>query len=599
MPDKKLNINQKTVMQLFDDKESFFLIPDYQRPYAWTDDECSTLWEDLCIFACPDEDYTAFNPAEEYFLGSIVIFKNNEGKFEVIDGQQRLITILLMLRAFYKVIDENFKTFCSDRSITPEMIDMLDTVRKNIAKVIWQTNEFGKPDKSRIKIDSLVATDDDREEMLVILRDGALPKPKRGRYAKNYRFYLDSIKELQEDKNKFRWLIYLPIRIMNSCILFPIEAGNQKSALRIFSTLNDRGKPLSDSDIFKVQLYKAFSEEGKRDYFLKQWRELELLCEKIFNPKSGTPLDELFRRYMYYAATKEVIHNTNKHHLDTTMKSIRSFYERQDYRILRAEHEHTFAELQILADFWNNVFIQNDKIFSERVLKRLFVLCYAPNALWTYITSVYFMHNRKSDGTLEENNFCSFLNKITAFIWGQSIIAVRNSNALRSPLFTEMTNILQNKPVTFSGYTFDIDDLRYKIDNFNFSGAKRITRSMLAWRAFQFEEQELIPITTALDAEHICSYAGIDKEIYESIGNKSFLEKKIKDIAKVFNFRDKKKYYTGLIHLKKQGTQIYELLKIAREHITFSKSDIEKRQKNITEDFVNFVKANGLTFKRI
>ena len=81
---------------------------------------------------------------------------------------------------------------------------------------------------------------------------------------------------------------------MNNCILLPIEAESQDTALRIFSTLNDRGKPLSDADIFKAQFYKHFSKLGKKEEFIAQWKKLEELCERIFHPISGTPMDELF-----------------------------------------------------------------------------------------------------------------------------------------------------------------------------------------------------------------------------------------------------------------------------------------------------------------
>jgi hypothetical protein len=43
----KLNVDHKTIKALFEDKKSDFLIPDYQRPYAWTDEQCQTLWDDL------------------------------------------------------------------------------------------------------------------------------------------------------------------------------------------------------------------------------------------------------------------------------------------------------------------------------------------------------------------------------------------------------------------------------------------------------------------------------------------------------------------------------------------------------------------------
>ena len=98
----KLNIDQKAVKTLFSDKKADFLIPDYQRPYAWEEKECQTLWDDLFSFALPEEDSDKFNSDEEYFLGPIVTFKNDEGKMEIIDGQQRLTTLMLLLRAFYE-----------------------------------------------------------------------------------------------------------------------------------------------------------------------------------------------------------------------------------------------------------------------------------------------------------------------------------------------------------------------------------------------------------------------------------------------------------------------------------------------------------------
>ena len=109
---------------------------------------------------------------------------------------------------------------------------------------------------------------------------------------------------------------------MNNCILLPIEAESQDTALRIFSTLNDRGKPLSDADIFKAQFYKYFSGLGKKDEFIRKWKDLEIICDSIFHPLTGTPMDELFTRYMYYERAKQ----GNK---STTTEALRKFYEKK------------------------------------------------------------------------------------------------------------------------------------------------------------------------------------------------------------------------------------------------------------------------------
>lgn len=54
----KLNIDQKSIRTLLTDRKADFLIPDYQRPYAWGEDECATLWDDLFSFALNRPDFS-------------------------------------------------------------------------------------------------------------------------------------------------------------------------------------------------------------------------------------------------------------------------------------------------------------------------------------------------------------------------------------------------------------------------------------------------------------------------------------------------------------------------------------------------------------
>ena len=136
----KLNIDQKKIKQLFEDKRSDFLIPDYQRPYAWGEDECQTLWKDIFDFAFPDKKPEKFDSDEEYFLGPIVTFENNK-KLEVIDGQQRLTTLMLLLRVFYKRL-EKMEDENSMRT------------KQNLAQCIWKSDEFGNENKEKLKRNS-------------------------------------------------------------------------------------------------------------------------------------------------------------------------------------------------------------------------------------------------------------------------------------------------------------------------------------------------------------------------------------------------------------------------------------------------------------
>ena len=575
----KLNVDQKTIMLLFSDKKSDFLIPDYQRPYAWEETQCQTLWDDIFSFAFPDNNCDKFDSNEEYFLGSIVTFENENNKKEVIDGQQRLTTLMLLLRAFYA----KFGNMQDDRSIS---------TRKRISQCLWKTNEFGDADTNVLKIDSEVATDNDKDEFLDILKTGFVNKELKSNYAKNYRFFQENIdKFLSEYPSYFA---FLPARILGNCILLPVEAESQDTALRIFSTLNDRGLPLSDADIFKAQFYKHYSAKKEKETFIERWKELEEICGKIFRPLNGTPMDELFTRYMYFIRAK-------KGNKSSTTEALRKFYEKDKYALLKQDE--TLQNLRILADFWNDVYRQNSDRFSNSVLKKLFVLNYAPNGMWNYFLSVYFLQNKDDNKQLDEKRLEHFLSKIIAFVWAYSFTNP-GVNALRTPVYAEMINIVTGKVINFVDFKFDKNTLETAIKNFEFKNGRPITKSMLTWWTFTDETQSLPLLRSSFEIEHIFAKKRqendkslTDIKNLESLGNKSLLEDKINIRASDYRFIDKIKYYQGFSNDKgqvKQGTIIAELKKLLTTNNDFTEQDIKNRNKNIIDSFLDYLKYNEL-----
>ena len=578
----KLNVDQKSIYELLSDRKADYIIPDYQRPYAWDEDSCQTLWDDIFSFAIPDNDATKFDTSDEYFLGSIVTFENDKKQQEVIDGQQRLTTFMLLLRAFYdrftKMQDQDSKDF-SER----------------IASCIWKTNEMGKPDKEHLKIDSVVATDKDKDEFLSILKTGNVNSSQTSRYANNFRFFLKKVDDFINDFPKFAEK--LPARILNNCILMPIEAESQDTALRIFSTLNDRGLPLSDSDIFKAQFYQYYKQksEDDRDEFIKDWKKLEETCEKIFHPITGTPMDDLFTRYMYFIRAKR---DNNK---SSTTESLRRFYERDKYSVLKQDD--TFENLKDLAQFWEDITDQNRERFSEGVLKKLFILNYAPNSMWNYFISVYYLANRTEDGKLDDEDFKMFLDRTIAFIWGYAIMHP-GVNALRTPIFAEMLNIVNLNEVTFSDFKFDKEQTRSAILIYDFKNGRPITKSMLALRMMLNKEQSYPKLSQQFDIEHIYPRKRQENEKglsnnrqIDLLGNKSLLEKRINIRASDYRFEDKIKYYQGFDNSRGQrigGTENLELKNISNVYKKFGEKEIVERTNLFIDDFMNLLDKNGL-----
>ena len=211
--------------------------------------------------------------------------------------------------------------------------------------------------------------------------------------------------------------------------------------------------------------------------------------------------------------------------------------------------------------------------------------------------------DERVDGLLDDDKFYDFLSRVTAFIWAY---AVTNSgvNALRTPVYAEMVNIVNNQPVTFDAFRFDVQAVTNSFNNYIFSNNRPITRAMLTWWAFQDDKQELLSLESRLDIEHIFPRNRQEKEhslsnrrSLELLGNKSLLEKRINISASDYRFADKKKYYNGYTNLRKQwkeGTKIKELRDIAETNTDFQEKDIVQRNTAIIFAFTEYLKDNDL-----
>ena len=213
------------------------------------------------------------------------------------------------------------------------------------------------------------------------------------------------------------------------------------------------------------------------------------------------------------------------------------------------------------------------------------------------------MSNRDFNGLLDDECFYEFLNRITAFIWAY---AVTNPgvNALRTPIFAEMMNIVNRQPVRFSDYLFNTQQLQNVFNNYTFSNNRAITKAMLTWWAFQDPSQELLSLESVMEIEHIYARNRQEKEHslsnprnIESLGNKVLLEKRINIRASDYRFSDKVKYYRGFENSRKQkkeGTKIKELTTIAENASDFTETDIVQRNAKIIFGFVEYMHLNGL-----
>lgn len=244
-----LNAEQKNLLKIFKIEEQY-VIPEYQRPYSWEYEQCLQLYNDIM------EEYLIIKTNEipqEYFIGNLIIAKSDEKKdsLEVIDGQQRLTTLLI----FIKVLS----FFAIELKILKEIIERVDWTGKSNGFRI-NSEVFEAEDKKNLQTILNYTLEDLEQQYLnsVDQKGNFRPKKFDNHFERNIVYFYKWIKDFSCDNNIEQFVEYL----LQKVYLLPIELtgktqddANEK-ALTIFETINNRGLNLEDADIFKAKLYK-------------------------------------------------------------------------------------------------------------------------------------------------------------------------------------------------------------------------------------------------------------------------------------------------------------------------------------------------------
>lgn len=571
---KNIQTETGSIQQLFTDNKNLFLVPDYQRAYSWTEEQCEILWNDFCDFVFPNGDTNAFdNDKDEYFLGVIVTFRNEHDQDEVIDGQQRLTTLILLMRAFYRALG-------GDNGTRSKVVDKL-------GECIWKTTELGDLDKSSLKITTEILQRDANKILQRILSTGTTDKTDKSKYAVNYRFFQEAIQELKKEFGEEQ-IQYLPARITKNCFLTRIRADSQDFALQMFSTLNDRGLELSAIDIFKATIYKFYNAKSSlaRDEFVERWQELERRAEKTFGKNHGlsvNPLEFLFTCYSY-------------RNCSTASKNLRRSYEKDNYAVLRDTK--IFAELFSLTDFFDDLLGRNGLRFSSEIIRYAHILFRAKSASIWLILAHYFLCERDDANRLDEKIFAEFLERLLAFLLAHAITTV-HTHALRGYTFRTLANLKNPVMKGHKSYTFSADTIKYEMHNFGVMKQKKLMMSLvLNWWTFRDENQEIPPIDQKFDVEHIFpkNLAGsfeslLNKASLNSLGNLALLEHGKNVHAAGYRFEDKRKVYLGYEKNGKfqKGTMNRELQQLAKTLNQFGEIEINLRNEQMIEEILAFV----------
>lgn len=544
-----------------------FVIPEYQRPYSWTEEQISTLFEDITDFS--QNVGGSGREGALYFLGSIVSYINDKNECEIIDGQQRLTSLFLLLRAILHKL-ENSEDKNSDEA---------QNFIRIISSCLWKADKLtGKIDRKKPLITSRVINNEGNEILYHILELGEANPKAKDNYSKNY-LILQSLFNDFCSKASVGNIVYdFVYALLYQVIVLPITADTQDTALTIFSTLNNRGLPLSHADIFKAKIYNTLSESEKKN-FITQWQNIERRATDL---QLRDNITSLFTYYMPYLRAQE----GDK---DTTSPSVRTYYlANKGERLLQNDLLDQLTKiLNVWEVVWANSDIKDEKWDNNAQIRQaLDILISYPNDHIKYPMLVFYLaHHTEPDF---EYTFLLFLHKllyecIIRFVYYPSVNAIKNyMPKLNADILT--TNHPSFESAFVAMPTFSEDDFKKNIVRPHY----RLLSMLLKIYAYKYQLVEngiakyLLPANWQIEHifpqkwdSHYFDISETEQELIEHIGNKIPFEQKLNIQAGNGFFSTKKEKY--------QESNI-QVVKMLLSYSDWTPQNIEARDKQVTDE---------------
>ncbi|MCO4053052.1 MAG: DUF262 domain-containing protein [Bosea sp.] len=239
-------------------RQLHYIVPEHQRDFAWTDDEVSQFWDDITFGMQNDT---------EHFLGPIVVRQVEEGRlYEVIDGQQRLTTSLILLAAMRNFYHENNDTLA--QTLQSTYFGYVDRrTRETHPKFSMNTtnNETFKSFITSIKPQSAIDVE---------LANRRL-KLSNGKILHCYLNLKEKINKLCTIDGRITLSPLADIEeyIKEKLSIIQIIVSDEADAYTLFETLNERGIELSILDLLKNHLFKVAGAGASREAMKQKWFE--------------------------------------------------------------------------------------------------------------------------------------------------------------------------------------------------------------------------------------------------------------------------------------------------------------------------------------
>ena len=250
-------------------KSPQFVIPIYQRTYSWTEKECGQLWDDI-VHTGEDDAIAA------HFVGSIVYIEqglyqvSSQSPLLVIDGQQRLTTVMIILEALARHLGdkEPVEGFSARKLRNYYLLNPLEEGERGFKLILTQT---------------------DKQNLIALMRQMTPPEESSVRIMDNFDFFEKQIKGLGGDISGL-------CKGLAKLVIVDISLSrDQDNPQLIFESMNSTGRELSQADLIRNYILMGLEPSQQTQLYEEHWRPMEV----AFGQKAyDKHFDSFMRHYL-------------------------------------------------------------------------------------------------------------------------------------------------------------------------------------------------------------------------------------------------------------------------------------------------------------
>lgn len=398
-----MKATETTILKFIGGEDKVFIIPPFQRNYAWTTEQCEELFEDIL---------TAVKDNKNHYLGNIVYYEgeNNGASFSeniLIDGQQRVTTILLLLCAIRDVVsDEETKKKINRKYLKNEDVDPNNLYRVRLKQTDYDNGIFEK------------------------LINETLDPNEKGKIAENYRRFKDLLSDSNIDpKQIFEKIPKLEVVEVN------LQTNELRTVQKIFEKINSTGKPLSAADLLRNYLLISDSVGKQKKLYTDYWLNIE-------NTITADHISEYIKDYLIMKICEDV-------------KKSEVYKEFKNYVLNNAlSQEVILKDLRDYATYYKAIFTKNTS--NKKLDREIKIL----NHLLSSDMYCLFMYLLKKRDEIDQAEMLKIFNLLRCFLTRFRVVgASRGGGALRSVIHSLLKK-LQNSTIQCS-----FEDIQFELSN--------------------------------------------------------------------------------------------------------------------------------------